>query len=425
MPHQIPLTILADIKPGRAEELKDLLASLGDGPDAGKLPFQRLDMVHFARFFVIDEAKDMAGNRFQAQLVFLTDLDAPLYRYLGRLVDLAGETLDRIYQHCEGYPAQERITRRERLAYLLGHRTRTDTFYVNTIGRSVRQIRQEARLRDAVQEFLDRPGQGWAGRGAAEARAAVQAFVGAEEELRWALEPARGPGRLWKIKEKLHLAAVALLLLLLSPLLLVAAPFWLVALRRHERADPVPHIQLDPARLEELAEAEDQGVQNQLGAVGYVKPGRFRLLTLAGILWLINFTARHLFNRGSLAGITTIHFARWVFIDGRRRMFFASNYDGSLESYMGDFIDRVAWGLNAVFCNGVGYPKTRWLLHGGANDEQAFKRFLRSGQVATQLWYSAYGQLTAANIANNAAIRSGLSGGPMPSEETERWLRRL
>ena len=65
----------------------------------------------------------------------------------------------------------------------------------------------------------------------------------------------------------------------------------------------------------------------------------------------------------------TIHFARWVFIDGKRRMFFASNYDGSLESYMDDFIDKVAWGLNLVFSNGVGYPRTSWLVRGGARNE--------------------------------------------------------
>jgi hypothetical protein len=35
-------------------------------------------------------------------------------------------------------------------------------------------------------------------------------------------------------------------------------------------------------------------------------------------------------------------------------MLFASNYDGSLESYMDDFINKVAWGLNLVFSNGVG-----------------------------------------------------------------------
>jgi hypothetical protein len=424
MPHQLALTILADIKPGHAEELKSLLVSLDGESAVDELPFRQLDMVHFARFFVLDETQDPAGGRIPAHLLFLTDLDAPLYRYLGRLVEQAGQTLDRIYRHCEGYPGPERITSRGRLAYLRARMVKTDTTYINTIGRSVGQILGEARLRDAIQAFLDRHGQSWAGRNPADVRAAIQAFVRAEEGLSWALEPARGPGRLWRAKEALHFAAVALLLLVLAPLLVVAAPFWLIALRRHERADPVPHIHLDQDRADELVALEDRTVQSRLSAVGYVKPGRFRLLTIAGVLKAIDFGARHVFNRGSLSGIKTIHFARWVFVDDRRRVFFASNYDGSLESYMSDFIDKVAWGLNLVFGNGVGYPKTRWLLCEGATDEQAFKRFLRSNQVATQFWYGAYEHLTTHNIANNAAIRSGLSG-PMPDHEIQRWLRRL
>ena len=58
----------------------------------------------------------------------------------------------------------------------------------------------------------------------------------------------------------------------------------------------------------------------------------------------------------------TIHFARWVFLDDKKRLLFASNYDGSLESYMDDFINKVAWGINLVFSNGVGYPRTDWLI---------------------------------------------------------------
>ena len=70
-------------------------------------------------------------------------------------------------------------------------------------------------------------------------------------------------------------------------------------------------------------------------------------------------------SREHLAGVKTIHFARWTFIDDRRRMLFTSNYDGSLENYMDDFIDKIAWSLNAAFSNGVGYPRTRWLIGGG------------------------------------------------------------
>ena len=198
-------------------------------------------------------------------------------------------------------------------------------------------------------------------------------------------------------------------LLPLLPLLLLALPIFAVVLRIHERRDGTPpHIKQEQDRILELAALEDHLVQNPFMAVGHVKPGKFRLLTLSAVLIGLNFTTRHIFNRGSLSGVKTIHFARWVFLDGKRRMFFASNYDGSMESYMDDFIDKVAWGLNLVFSNGIGYPKTRWLVFGGARDELAFKDYLRVHQVPTRVWHSAYGDLTALNIKQNERIRAGL-----------------
>jgi hypothetical protein len=91
---------------------------------------------------------------------------------------------------------------------------------------------------------------------------------------------------------------------------------------------------------------------------------------------------------------------------------------------MDDFIDKVAWGLNGVFSNGLDYPRTNWLVLDGAHDEQAFKHYIRVRQVSTPYWYSAYPQLTALNIENNAMIRAGLSGS-MDAAAGEAWLRRL
>jgi hypothetical protein len=235
-----------------------------------------------------------------------------------------------------------------------------------------------------------------------------------------ALEPAERPALGARLREKAHLVAVPLLSLPFLPILLVVAPFWALLLRLHERRDEAPHVKPDEERVQLLAALEDHVVQNPFTAIGHVKPSRFRHLTLRVILFYLDYGARHLFNRGDLSGVKTIHFARWVFIDDRRRMFFASNYDGSLESYMDDFIDKVAWGLNLVFSNGVGYPRTSWLVHGGARDELAFKDYLRVHQVPTRVWYSAYDRLTALNIQQNERIRTGLRGG---DEQT--WVQSL
>jgi len=128
---------------------------------------------------------------------------------------------------------------------------------------------------------------------------------------------------------------------------------------------------------------------------------------------------------GRLARVRTIHFARWVWLDGKRRLTFMSNYDGSLESYMDDFINKAGFGLNFVFSNGIGYPKTRWLLGGGSKDEQKFKNFLHRHEFATQVWYNAHPGLTAVDLERNARVRNGLEARSLTAREAREWAALL
>ena len=145
-----------------------------------------------------------------------------------------------------------------------------------------------------------------------------------------------------------------------------------------------------------------------------------RLWTLSFVLLIIDYAARHLYTRGRLARVRTIHFARWVWLDNRRRVIFLSNYDGSLESYMDDFINKVGFGLNVVFGNGMGYPRTNWLLIDGCKDERKFKEYLRRHQLPTQVWYKAYPGLTAVDLERNARIREGIESRAMSEAEARR-----
>lgn len=423
--HQATLTIIAQVKRDALDALKQLLGTMAGQPGTNAvIPIGALPDVHFARFVVLDPSTDPKGEAVEPSLLFLSDFDGPPDRQLQALVDLAPAGLDQLYGHCSGYPAAGAATRETRLAFLKAHCVQAGAIYVNTIGRSVRQIRQEAELRVAIEDYLDSKPGGWRGTEPAAVRGAIQRHVSGEPGLRWAQQPVPAPSLAWRLQEAGHLAGVAALLLVLSPLILIGFPIWLLVLRLHELRDRWENVKPDDAWVQYLASLEDHVVQNQFSGAGFVKPGLFRRLTVLTVFWLTNFGARHFYGHGQLAGVKTIHFARWVAIDGGRRVFFAPNYDGSLEQYMGDFIDKVAWGLNAHDSNGVGYPKTSWLIFGGANDEQAFKNFIHTHQVPTQVWYTAYDQLTNDNIGNNAAIRAGLYG-ELSAGAATAWLRRL
>lgn len=415
MPHQVPLTIRAPLKPGRRAEVSALLDTLGKSIEHDGSPFAGMPGVHFARVFVLpgDPALD-SGLDVPDTLVYLAEVDAPLRRHLDDVLD--EESLAALFAQCAEYP--ERGAHGDRVRWARDHRVGAAAWYVHRVGRGVDQVRDEARLRTAVADFLD--GRDWSGAGPGQVHRAVQDFVGSQPDLAWALAPAPLPGPLFRFREAVHAVGWAAALLPVSPLLLAVLPGWLLLVRRHERRDVPETARPSRAHVAELTAGEDHGTPNPFTAYGRVKPGFVRGVTIRVALRGLDYANRHVFARDNLAGIRSIHFARWVLLDGGRRVVFASNYDGSQESYMSDFIDRIAWGVNLVFSNGVGYPSTRWLVLDGARDEQRYKNYLRNHQLPS-VWFSAYPALSARNVDDNSALRDGLAG-ELTEEGARRWL---
>jgi len=435
MAHQRAVLVRAAISAGETAALDaDLAVIRGDLEGNELLPFGRLPDTHFARFVILPGA-DERGDSIPPTLIYASSVDVSVEQHLRDLVGVAGEGLDRLFAHCEDYPAPADRSERTRIAYLRRHVIPTQAFYVNTVGRTVKQVRSEAQLRRCIEDFLDRQActPNRRAQPPTAIRDAIRAYVAGDPELNWALKPAAGLSPISRLAERLRFAVLIGAGVLLSPLLVPLALLALLFFRVEEWLDTrrreVDH-RLDSRT--DLALLEDHVAQNQFSAAGFVKPGPHRALAATFTLWLVNNIARHVYTKGDLGtvrplglnGVDTIHFARWVSLDGGRRVMFMSNYDGSFESYMDDFINKVAWGLNGVFTHGVGYPPTRFLVFGGARDEQAFKAFLRQRQLPTAVWYSAYPELTAVNIANNAEIRAGLSK-ELRGAELQRWLRRF
>lgn len=430
--HPMPqndLTIRVPLVRSREGKLREHLTTVNQNPaDNPLLPLSVHENLHFVRFLIM-EGPD--PQTYGTSLVFMANVDGPVELFLERLVTQSPEGLDTIFEACQGYPPKRKRNSATRMAFLQRQRIPSQAYYINTIGRDAKQIRQEDELYQALQGFIDDVDPA-AFTSAQQLREAVIEFVVTNPELAWALAARAEPGPIWRAWENLRFAALAAFGVLIVawgwPVLLAC----LVALRIRESRDPEFTHRPPLSRLNQLRASEDVSAHNPFAAVGYVKPGKLRLLTAKALLASAQVALRHVFNRGDLAGVPllgldgvdTIHFARWTLLDDDRRLLFTSNYDGSLESYMVDFIDKVAWGLNLIFSNGVGYPRTRWLVFGGARKEQRFKDYLGLHQLENAAWYTPYPHLTAVNMANNAAVRDGLRG-RMSEGEAQAWLRRF
>ena len=422
MPHQLGVTIRAPVAPGRAAELRDWLAEVArKGLAEGPFDFGHLHGLHFAKLYLLDEAADADGQQIPATLVFMSEVDAPLQRHLTELIDLAGEGIDQAFRYCTGYPGPD-AHRRTRIAWLRRHMIPASAFYVNTVGRGLEQIRQEAMLRDALEEYLDK--RDWAAHTATEIRRELRAYVAGNPDLAWARKPPPPPSLRFRAGEAAHMVAVPLVLAPFLPVLLLVLPAWALLLWLDELRDR-PFTERPTLRhLQEVGDYEDFVTQNPFAVVGFLKTGWLRQLTARTVFFLTDYGVRHIFTHDSLAGVKTIHFARWVPIDGWRRMTFATNYDGAVEAYNDDFINIISWGLNATFSNARDYPPTRLLFFLGAKLEEQFKATIRCHQVPVPAWYTAYPELSADNIQNNAQIRAGLRGDMSPAQ-AEQWLSLL
>jgi hypothetical protein len=425
--------VVAEIQAGHIDDLRACLAKMtfqertGFADPANRLvPFKAFETIHFARFAVLADntLKDRADHYPQlpreepTYLCFMADCDGDADELLARIArEAAG--LPEIFGHC-GYRQGA-----DMLGWLRARRVKPVASYVNWVGRTVTQIQAEAelhcRLREVLPNIKNRDPQ----RILTELRRSARPTK--------PLMPERPTPLAWHIRNLAHmllpvlLAAACLILfpILTIVLLAIGTLLFAVALRWHEQTDPIIPQPYERGKIIELRKGEDHDVTNQYTAMGSIKPGRFRLWTQIAIVYGINWVARHIFTRGSIGRIGTIHFAHWVFIDQYRRGFFCSNYDGGHEAYMDDFINKAGFGLNLAFSCFMAYPTTDWLVARGAWLEQEFKHFQRHHQIPTEVWYKAYPGLTARDLARNSRIRNGFEKPLMSDDEIRRWLAEI
>jgi hypothetical protein len=429
-------TAIVDIAPGKLNPLRELLNRIGDNiPGNGIIDFAGIPNVYFMRWVILDASTDIHDHAIAATLAFGADFDVTTTDFLHGLVKAALAGLDQIYQHCEGFPGANNPA--ELITYLQRNSVKTSTYYAGYRGRSVAQIRDESELRRSVQNFL---GQNYQTLKSAKPETVLKQIKGLlfgadTDKFAWAESPYVPYLGMPIDAVTVSIGAVAIAYCYFCvrspvPVLYKLIPFYIIAallvtLLFKEATDKQWTGTPDPKLVDELLEDEDRTliVQNQLTHIVNIKPGPFRLASLRFVLFAINWLAANKFFTGNLGGIPSIHFARWMIIDQGRRLLFFSNFDGSWENYLGDFIDRAHQGLTGVWSNTDGFPKTHFLINDGATNEELFKNWARYHQIPTQVWYTSNPQLTVQNINNNTAIRSGLLD--TTAAEADAWVRLL
>lgn len=392
--------------------------------------------IHFARLVIIPRSVDGSLRDWLAfESNFDTNqVDAASARseHLDLLAERAHAELLAIFRHCEGCPPKP--TARELAAYLEARLVPASASYQGHVERDLARIRLEQRLREVVLTFFE----------TAEAGSKAELFKRVRDHVRLRAkvdpslasfdvdaEPPPVPDPKRRSERLSH--RVQPWLENIAPALPVFNPARLRDIYAWQRDDPQYDYQArqeawDAAqrrRLVDVSETEDHGIQNAITHVVPIRQGKHRLTILKAAHAYIDRLATQYFNDiGQLGGIPSIHFAKWLLLDDDKRLVFFSNYDSSWESYLGDFVDQAAIGLNLAWSCCEEYPRTRFLAWGGADDEERFKAWGRAYQEPTQVFYSAYPELSIASINNNSWIRHGLQARPSAAE-VGAWFRRL
>jgi len=213
---------------------------------------------------------------------------------------------------------------------------------------------------------------------------------------------------------------------LLAPaavLLTIAAAALVVYLRlvKAEATDVPADVAPDPDDVAKIMAEENKGALNLLVVVTRMKPGWLRSLTARGVMWLTSQTLALSGRPGFLGNVHVVHYARWILLPGTGQLVFCSNYDGSFENYLEDFINLVPLGTTSIWSNCQGFPKTRLLFFEGTADGDRFRRWVRCQQIPTAFWYAAYPDLTLERMSINAQIRQGIAAAET-DQQAKAWL---
>ena len=175
MTTQNPLTLLTPVREDSFQKLNETLEKFRVGLNHGlNERFNRLGTLHYARWFILQQSsfRDATAFPVPVRLVFSSNFDGDEEEHAEALVTVFPEYFDELYECCKDYPSPTERTIQSRKNYLLRWKIKTDAFYVGAPGRSLKQIQQEAQLKNFIRNFTS--SRTWEGMSALQIKNAIK-----------------------------------------------------------------------------------------------------------------------------------------------------------------------------------------------------------------------------------------------------------
>jgi hypothetical protein len=390
------LISLTPVLLGREEELRLTLNTFGNDirgvRSAGepRIDFGRSRSTHFARLALLNNYNSKDS---QKRLLFATDYNGSLEAHLGEIFALT-QRPERIWGCCAGYKGKQSF--RE---FIRQNAIETEAEYVAFGGVNLARIQKSVALRERFQRTLMEGNSKHSFR-------PLPYIVRLDGAIRTALHFVSTPFRQ---------AFSLLYLALFVPVLMWrqgAREVYQAAMQANASLDRVWWIAILNNLLENRPKAFGQGfsqaqrrvslnpvqggvppenavLHNQLTLLTEIKPEK--LDHLRALMGLISLYAE-VSPPHSFLDMSIIHSVRWAIIDEGKRLLMLSNYDGTWENYIDEFVAMISSSLDALWHTSPIYPSA------GSNDIEALKQFLRANQIPANVFYSAYPEATVLNL---------------------------
>lgn len=418
---QSGLAVLATIKAGKDEDFRKILENLRlHQPGQINIDFKKGKRTHFARFVILDD-HDKGANR--KRLLFAAIFDGSLRSYAEHLKEYISD-MDGFWGYCEDYKGADSF-----YEFLKSHNNEANTFLRAFPKETVESIQEKLLLRDNLSKMFDVPASqipqvmSNLPKNSYSATVYQQLGLGILNLLKvipmklWVLIKILGASIYYNFDYAYAFYAVALTTYLRKPL----EPRYSEApLRKGDICrvfgvvDGISDEVVSRRGYDSLEEFQERKmVQNQMNVVTVNDPKLVR--RHKAIMSLIQLGS-DLLEAGTR--IPTIHFGRWIMVDNDKRLLFLSNYDGTWENYIGDFVDRANVPVDAFWGGSVGWRPA------GCRDIDYFKEGIRCHQTPASYYFCAYPLATVTNITRAVKISEAHKYNVDESTAQE-WLKLL